>query len=64
MDIGAAAGVVGLPIVAADGLAAVAGAVVAGCANASDAKVELTASITKNFFTLVSGVHGMTCLQQ
>lgn len=59
---GVAAGVVGFTVDGADGLAAVEGAVVAVCANAWDAKAELTASITKNFFILASGVHGMTCL--
>jgi hypothetical protein len=50
MDIGAATGVVELPIVAVDGFAAVEDVVVAVCANACDAKIEPTASITKNFF--------------
>lgn len=59
---GAAAGAVGFTVVAGDGLAAVDGEVVEVCANACDARAELTASITNNFFILTSGVHGMTCL--
>lgn len=64
MDVAAAAGVVGLPVLATDGLAVVGGVVVAVCANACDAKAEHTESSIKNFFMVVSGTHAMACLLQ